>query len=119
MTDRPPVAEGPPPLVPPVIEEYDYNPLEMTLHSVQRQGAAALVNLEGAIQQAERFLLRMRFYIDRGVAGAEAVPALETAIADARQVQAEMTTLLESAQMRKLELEKNERASHRPAGPVS
>lgn len=86
------------PVPPDPVTEDVYDPMVVTLQNVEQQGNTALVNLQAAITQAEQAMAQMQVRVELGQMGAESIPALETAIAEAKQVQSEMTTQVADVQ---------------------
>lgn len=104
-TPEVPATEGPIAVdVPPPNHMIDYDPMVVVLENVEEQGNTALLNLQAAIETAERAMAQMQVRVDLGQMGAESIPQLETAIAEAKQVQSEMKTQVEDVQAQQAQI---------------
>lgn len=101
-----PVPEGPISVAPiiPVDVDPTYEIMYATLQSVEQQGNEALLNLKGATDTAEQALAQMKVRVELGQMGAESIAALETAIAEAKQVQTEMETQVAEVQTQQAQI---------------
>ena len=74
-----------------------------TLATVEEQGNVALLNLRGAVEEAERALTQMQVRVELGQMGAESIPPLTAAIAEAKQVESDLKEEIKKAQKQRLE----------------